>query len=144
MEIPVPLGDVVDKITILRIKVARLEAPEARGAAARELEELESRWAAAGHPDVPEFEVLEAITIPTPTNLAFLEEQSVNTAHARRWQTLLSPGGVVDGLGHGRGFGRGIEPTEPAEQKGSNRLHRINPASCNTGKLSVKGLQCHE
>jgi hypothetical protein len=61
VEIPVPLGDVVDKITILRIKVARLEAPEARGAAARELEELESRWAAAGHPDVPEFEELEAI-----------------------------------------------------------------------------------
>jgi hypothetical protein len=61
MEIPVPLGDVVDKITILRIKVSRLEAPDAQRAAADELQALESRWASQGHPTVPEFAALQAV-----------------------------------------------------------------------------------
>ncbi len=61
MEIPVPLGDVVDKITILRLKVARLTAPEARAAAAQELAALEARWAAAGHPELDAFEALYQI-----------------------------------------------------------------------------------
>lgn len=61
MDVPVPLGDVVDKITILRIKVARLDAPAARAAAAAELAALEDRWAAAGQPPCPEFAALQAV-----------------------------------------------------------------------------------
>lgn len=61
MEIPVPLGDVVDKITILRIKVARLESASARDAAARELRALETRWAATGHAELRQFSQLEAV-----------------------------------------------------------------------------------
>ena len=63
MEVPVPLGDVVDKITILRIKVLRLPSAEARQAAGRELTLLEDRWAAAGHGDVGEFKALEEVNL---------------------------------------------------------------------------------
>ncbi len=61
MEIPVPLGDVVDRITILRIKVARLPGPEARRAAGRELALLEARWTEAGHADSGEFLELQEV-----------------------------------------------------------------------------------
>ena len=61
MEIPVPLGDVVDKITILRLKVARLERPEARAAAVAELEALQARWTGAGHPPLESFAELQSV-----------------------------------------------------------------------------------
>ncbi len=71
MEIPVPLGDVVDKITILRLKVARLERPEARAAAALELQALEARWAAAEHPSLETFAELQEVN----TRLWEVEDQ---------------------------------------------------------------------
>jgi len=54
---------VVDKITILRIKVQRLPSDEARRAAGRELAVLEARWAAAGHDDAGELEALEEVNL---------------------------------------------------------------------------------
>ena len=61
MEIPVALGEVVDKITILRIKAARLEDPVAQDAVRSELQLLEQRWADAGHPELPWFDELHAV-----------------------------------------------------------------------------------
>lgn len=48
MTIDVPVGDVVDKITILRIKERRLTSPEQRANVARELEALRGAWDASG------------------------------------------------------------------------------------------------
>lgn len=50
MKVEVPLGDVVDRVTILRIKAARLQDAGARANVARELEALEAAWAAEGLP----------------------------------------------------------------------------------------------
>ena len=61
MEIPVPLGDVLDKITILRIKTRKIENSEKLENVARELETLSSRWATAGHGSPPEEEELESV-----------------------------------------------------------------------------------
>ena len=52
MRVEVPIGDVVDRVTILRIKVARLGSAAARANAATELEALEAAWAAEGLPPV--------------------------------------------------------------------------------------------
>lgn len=43
-------GDVLDRITILEIKVARIPNPGKRTHAARELQVLEESWSAAGLP----------------------------------------------------------------------------------------------
>lgn len=52
MSLPVQqsYGDVLDRITILEIKVARITDPDKRGHAQRELEVLEQAWSAAGLP----------------------------------------------------------------------------------------------
>lgn len=50
MRVEVPIGDVVDRVTILRIKVARLGSAAAQANAAAELAALEEAWAAEGLP----------------------------------------------------------------------------------------------
>ena len=57
VEIPVPVADLLDRITILRIKAARVEG-EALGHVQRELALLEARWKFA---DVSEAAQLEAV-----------------------------------------------------------------------------------
>lgn len=53
MLVQVSVGDVLDRITILRLKVERIEGP-GRDHAARELAVLEAAWAEAGHGEQPE------------------------------------------------------------------------------------------
>jgi len=53
VKVELPLGDVVDRVTILRIKAARLEGPDALANVRRELDALESGWRDAGLPDMP-------------------------------------------------------------------------------------------
>ena len=50
MQVDVPLGDVVDRITINRIKVARIADPERARHAQNELNALCAAWTEAGHP----------------------------------------------------------------------------------------------
>lgn len=55
-------GDVLDRITILEIKVARIPNAEKRAHAARELQVLEHSWAAAGLPsELPERALLTQV-----------------------------------------------------------------------------------
>ena len=52
MQVELPLGDVVDRIAILRLKAARLGDPVQRANVGRELDALDRAWVAAGHPPV--------------------------------------------------------------------------------------------
>jgi hypothetical protein len=52
VKVELPLGDVVDKITILRIKARRIADPAKVANVRRELDVLEAAWAAAGHPSL--------------------------------------------------------------------------------------------
>lgn len=61
MLVPLPLGDVVDKITILRIKVRKIADLAKVVQAKQELTALEAAWARAGHPGVPEEAELEGV-----------------------------------------------------------------------------------
>ena len=61
MEIPVPFGDVIDKITILRIKSRRISDPEKNAHVRRELSALQAHWAAAGLADPVETDALERV-----------------------------------------------------------------------------------
>lgn len=61
MDVPLPLGDVVDKITILRIKTKKIADVQKVILARRELDALEGRWASSGHPRVPEEAELEGV-----------------------------------------------------------------------------------
>ena len=54
MEIPLPLGDVLDRITILRIKARRITAPEKLKNIHAELRLLQGRWDAQAFPRLPE------------------------------------------------------------------------------------------
>ena len=56
MKVDLPLGDVVDKITILRIKAARIADASKRSNVERELEVLLEAWALAGHPEIEALE----------------------------------------------------------------------------------------
>ena len=48
---PTPVGDVLDRITILEIKVARLKNETARNNARNELDSLLGTWREAGLPE---------------------------------------------------------------------------------------------
>ncbi|HJN76307.1 MAG TPA: DUF6165 family protein [Myxococcota bacterium] len=61
MEVPLPLGDVLDRITILRIKVRRIEDVAKRLHARRELKLLERRWSMLGYGRLPEEGELEGV-----------------------------------------------------------------------------------
>lgn len=55
-------GDVLDRITILQIKTARIPNPDKRAHAAREMAVLEAAWSAAGLPaDLPERALLTEV-----------------------------------------------------------------------------------
>ena len=57
-------GDVLDRITILEIKVARIPNADKRAHAAKELEVLEHSWAAARlPPELPERALLTQVNI---------------------------------------------------------------------------------
>ncbi len=60
MKVEVPLGEVVDKITILRIKAAQIHAPARRANVLRELATLEAAWAEA-HGPVDDLDELQAL-----------------------------------------------------------------------------------
>lgn len=63
---PAPVGDVLDRITILEIKVARLRAENARNNAQSELSALLSVWQEAGLPApalVPEYSDLQRVNL---------------------------------------------------------------------------------
>jgi len=64
MKIEVPLGDVVDRITILELKKAHIHEPRAASDIALELETLRNAWAQQPHPaleDLPEWTALCAV-----------------------------------------------------------------------------------
>lgn len=56
MKVEVSLGEVVDKVTILRIKAERLTRAEALADVQQELAGLLQAWAAEGHPPMEELE----------------------------------------------------------------------------------------
>ena len=60
MLVPMALGDVLDRITILRIKAWKAQG-EVRQRLLAELEELIDRWEDEGHGAVPEEDDLEAV-----------------------------------------------------------------------------------
>ena len=52
MKVELPLGDVVDKVTILRIKSERIDDPNKRANVSRELDTLLTAWQEAGLPQM--------------------------------------------------------------------------------------------
>jgi len=50
MKVELPLGDVVDRISILCIKAERLTDPDQRDNVVRELSSLRATWATSDHP----------------------------------------------------------------------------------------------
>lgn len=66
MKVEMSLGDVVDRMTILRIKGERIADPTKRENVARELCSLVSAWFASGLPDVeslPDWWALSAVNL---------------------------------------------------------------------------------
>lgn len=64
MKVECALGEVVDKITILRIKEERLVEPMATADVQQELRGLVAAWSSEGHPPVeelPDYEALAAV-----------------------------------------------------------------------------------
>jgi len=61
MNVELPLGDVVDKVTILRIKSERIDAPDKRANVARELDTLKAAWRDATLPDMESLEAWEPL-----------------------------------------------------------------------------------
>lgn len=63
---PAPVGDVLDRLSILDIKLARVAQPAARAQVARERQALLAAWAGAGLPEpesLPEFAELSAVNL---------------------------------------------------------------------------------
>jgi len=61
VQIPVPVGDVLDKITILRIKSRKITNEAKLVNVRSELAALTARWEAEGYPTLPEEAALEAV-----------------------------------------------------------------------------------
>jgi hypothetical protein len=64
MKIEVSLGEVIDKITILDIKIQRLSTPQARQNATAALDALQEDWTASGLPapaTLPEYSELAEV-----------------------------------------------------------------------------------
>lgn len=61
MEIPLPLGDVLDRITILRIKARRITDPQKLHNVRAELSLLQARWEAQGFPALAEEPALATV-----------------------------------------------------------------------------------
>lgn len=81
MRVDMPLGDVVDRVTILRIKLARLEAATQLANVRRELGALVGAWHDAGlreMDDLPEWEELQSV------NGQLWDVEDALRAHERR------------------------------------------------------------
>ena len=52
MKVEMPLGDVVDRVTILELKLEHIRDPNALQAVAKELNSLQQSWDDAGLPDM--------------------------------------------------------------------------------------------
>lgn len=61
LEVPFSYGDVLDRVTILELKAARVAGAERQANVARELALLRARWEAAGLPQPPEAAALRAV-----------------------------------------------------------------------------------
>jgi hypothetical protein len=70
MRVETPIADVADRITILRLKVARLATPEARANAQRELDTLLQAW--SDH-ELPELDTLREVADLALVNEALWE-----------------------------------------------------------------------
>ncbi len=81
MKVELPLGDVVDKITILRIKSERIDAPIKRANVARELETLLRAWQEA---ELPQMETLESWEPLLAVNGELWDVEDALRAHERR------------------------------------------------------------
>jgi len=62
MKVEVPLGDVIDRITILRIKAVRIDDAVRRAHAVRELAVLEQTWREGAFGEVDEQEETELLS----------------------------------------------------------------------------------
>ena len=82
MKVEIPLGDVVDKISILRIKLLKLKSSEALSNVERELNSLLSSWRSEGLQEVEslmQYQELSAVNSALwniEDDLRFLERQS--------------------------------------------------------------------
>ena len=61
LDVPMSLGDVLDRITILEIKAARVQDPSRRANVGKELALLQARWSAAGLGQPPQKSALRAV-----------------------------------------------------------------------------------
>ncbi len=80
MKIDVPLGEVIDRITILRIKAARLKDAAAVTNTRRHLALLEAAWAAQ---PLPPLDALPETGALARTNTALWEVEDALRAHER-------------------------------------------------------------
>ncbi len=80
MQVECPLGDVVDRLSILAIKQARLPTPEARANATREAAALGEAWNGAGLPAIPSLAAWERLCA---VNEALWEVEDLLRAHER-------------------------------------------------------------
>lgn len=82
MKVESPLGDIVDRMTILQLKVQRLPTPTARTNAARELDRLRTAWRDAGHP--PWAELPEAVDLARVNGALWAVEDALRDHEARQ------------------------------------------------------------
>lgn len=81
MKIDVPIADVADRITILRLKIDRLHTEAARQNAARELLHLSAAWSEAGLP--PLHELSEARDLAEVNDALWQVEDALRDHEAR-------------------------------------------------------------
>ena len=81
MKVDMPLGDIVDKVTILQIKLERLPSPGARANVRRELRTLIDTW--HDH-ELPELDGLDAFPDLAEVNLALWEVEDRLREHEAR------------------------------------------------------------
>lgn len=82
MKVELPLGDVVDRVTILRIKAARLDRADALANVQRELVALEESWRDTQLPEMSELPQWSALQ---RVNTALWEvEDALRALEARR------------------------------------------------------------
>lgn len=81
MRVEMPLGDVVDRVTILRIKQERIGAPAARANVAAELSAIDACWREAG---LPEMESLADWPALSAVNLELWEVEDRLREHEAR------------------------------------------------------------
>lgn len=81
IRVPVSLGELADKVSILEIKAARIVDPARRANVARELDALRQAWADAA---LPELEALDGWAELVEVNTALWEIEDEIRAHEAR------------------------------------------------------------